>query len=61
VPKPDTTTLAGRRIYYSHIDGDGWKELTIYRAKDGGTQIEIFKFNGRRLKKVLSAYKAGYN
>lgn len=24
LPKPDTTTLAGRRIYYSHIDGDGW-------------------------------------
>ena len=25
VPKPDTTTLVGRRIYYSHIDGDGWR------------------------------------
>jgi hypothetical protein len=24
LPKPDTTTIAGRRIYYSHIDGDGW-------------------------------------
>jgi len=24
LPKPDTTTLCGRRIYYSHIDGDGW-------------------------------------
>lgn len=23
-PIPDTTTLAGRRIYFSHIDGDGW-------------------------------------
>lgn len=26
---PDTTTLAGRRIYYSHIDGDGWRNLTL--------------------------------
>ena len=28
VPKPDTTTVSGRRIYYSHIDGDGWRSLT---------------------------------
>ena len=28
-PKPDTTTLAGRRIYYSHIDGDGWLNRTL--------------------------------
>ncbi len=28
LPKPDTTTLVGRRIYYSHIDGDGWRNLT---------------------------------
>ncbi len=28
VPKPDTTTLAGRRIYYSQIDGDGWSNVT---------------------------------
>ncbi|MGE3510539.1 MAG: hypothetical protein AB7N65_16835 [Vicinamibacterales bacterium] len=28
VPKLDTTTLNGRRIYYSHIDGDGWRNLT---------------------------------
>lgn len=27
IPKPDTTTLAGRRIFYSHIDGDGWNSL----------------------------------
>ncbi|MEG3639157.1 polysaccharide deacetylase family protein [Magnetococcus sp. PR-3] len=25
LPKPDTTTLSGRRIYYSHVDGDGWR------------------------------------
>ena len=28
IPKPDTTTIAGRRIYYSHIDGDGWNNLS---------------------------------
>ena len=28
LPKPDTTTLVGRRIYYSHIDGDGWRNQT---------------------------------
>jgi polysaccharide biosynthesis protein PelA len=28
LPKPDTTTVAGRRIYYSHIDGDGWRNQT---------------------------------
>ena len=27
VPKPDTTTLSGRRLYYSHIDGDGWRNV----------------------------------
>lgn len=29
VPKADTTTLAGRRIYYSHVDGDGWRSLSL--------------------------------
>ena len=24
LPRADATTLSGRRIYYSHIDGDGW-------------------------------------
>ncbi|MCP4754699.1 MAG: hypothetical protein GY866_27785 [Proteobacteria bacterium] len=28
MPKPDTTTVAGRRIYYSHIDGDGWNNVS---------------------------------
>jgi hypothetical protein len=28
LPKPDTTTLSGRRIYYSHIDGDGWRNVS---------------------------------
>jgi len=33
-PIPDTTTISGRRIYFSHIDGDGWNnqtELERYR------------------------------
>lgn len=34
MPKPDTTTLAGRRIFYSHIDGDGWNNYS---------QIEEYK------------------
>jgi hypothetical protein len=28
LPKPDTTSLVGRRIYYSHIDGDGWRNVS---------------------------------
>jgi hypothetical protein len=31
LPKPDTTTLVGRRIYYSHIDGDGWRSISQVR------------------------------
>jgi polysaccharide biosynthesis protein PelA len=27
-PIPDVTTLSGRRIYFSHIDGDGWNNMT---------------------------------
>lgn len=31
MPKPDTTTMAGRRIYYSHIDGDGWNNVATVK------------------------------
>ncbi|MGD9669666.1 MAG: hypothetical protein AB7U75_11490 [Hyphomicrobiaceae bacterium] len=34
-PIPDVTTAAGRRIYFSHIDGDGWNnqsEIESYKA-----------------------------
>ena len=27
-PVPDTTTLSGRRIYFSHVDGDGWLNVS---------------------------------
>jgi len=29
LPKADTTTLSGNRIYYSHIDGDGWRNISM--------------------------------
>ena len=32
VPIPDTATLAGRRIYFSHIDGDGWNNISEIEA-----------------------------
>ena len=32
LPAPDVTTRAGRRIYYSHIDGDGWMNPTLIEA-----------------------------
>ncbi|MDT8445669.1 MAG: hypothetical protein RRB13_02075 [bacterium] len=32
LPKPDTNTLAGSRIFYSHIDGDGWNNRTQMEA-----------------------------
>lgn len=27
-PIPDTTTVSGRRIYFSHVDGDGWNNVS---------------------------------
>src|SRR5262249_59582423 len=34
-PIPDTTTVSGRRIYFSHIDGDGWNNASrIARFRD---------------------------
>ncbi len=32
LPAFDTTTLCGRRIFYSHIDGDGWRSISQIRA-----------------------------
>ena len=43
------------------IDGDGWKEIVLYRAREDSTNLEIFHFDGRRLKKVLAAEKIAYN
>jgi hypothetical protein len=44
LPKPDTTTLSGRRIYYSQIDGDGWRnltEVTRYRSRKSSSAAVI--------------------
>lgn len=30
-PVPDTTTVSGRRLYFSHIDGDGWLNTTTVK------------------------------
>jgi hypothetical protein len=52
LPKPDATTLAGRRIYYSHIDGDGWRnesDIEEYRQRKAYSSEVI-------LEKVLKAY-----
>jgi hypothetical protein len=35
LPKPDTTTMSGRRIYYSHIDGDAWHNISSVEAYIG--------------------------
>ena len=32
LPAPDTTTRDGRRLFYSHIDGDGFASLTDFRG-----------------------------
>ena len=29
MPVPDVTTLSGRRMYFSHIDGDGWNNVSL--------------------------------
>jgi len=50
-----------RLIAAVDIDGDGWKEIILYDAKDNATQLDVFTFNGRRLWRVLSAYKPNYN
>jgi hypothetical protein len=43
------------------LDGDGWKDIVLYDARDDATQIDVFTFNGRRVRRVLSAYKPNYN
>ncbi len=52
LPKPDTTTLVGRRIYYSHIDGDGWRNLSQVKAyaQRRATSAEVI------LREAIEAY-----
>ncbi|ABK45466.1 hypothetical protein Mmc1_2975 [Magnetococcus marinus MC-1] len=53
MPKPDHTTLSGRRIFYSHIDGDAWRSET---------RIKKYQRKGMRyvsdviLEEVVKAY-----
>jgi len=51
IPKLDTTTLAGRRIYYSHIDGDGWNNETEIREFPARTISAIVVYD-----KILKGY-----
>ncbi|MFT6836096.1 MAG: hypothetical protein ACJA0H_002141, partial [Francisellaceae bacterium] len=32
LPKPDVTTLNGLRVFFSHIDGDGWNNVTLVKG-----------------------------
>lgn len=37
-PIPDVTTVVGRRLYFSHVDGDGWNnQAQMWRYQDTGT------------------------
>ncbi len=38
-PIPDTTTIAGRRLYFSHIDGDGWNNVSEFKDLSGKPYI----------------------
>lgn len=38
-PVPDTTTLCGRRIYYSHIDGDGFINISERDRKSYSAKV----------------------
>lgn len=35
LPRGDSTTLCGRRMYYSHIDGDGWRSISQVHLPGG--------------------------
>ena len=38
-PVPDVTTLAGRRMYFSHVDGDGWNNVS---EVEGYREAQVF-------------------
>ncbi len=52
LPKPDTTTLAGRRLFYSAIDGDGLNNVTRIEAYKGKNMLSARII----LEKVAKAY-----
>jgi polysaccharide biosynthesis protein PelA len=48
-PRPDTTTQCGRRIFYSHIDGDGLRNRSEVRSGASSGQVI--------LEEILSRYR----
>lgn len=51
IPAPDATTLCGKRIYYSQIDGDGWSNATLTKRENNvdptlSSEIVLEKFVG---------------
>lgn len=46
MPKPDVSTLFGKRVFYSHIDGDAWNSLSeIEEYKNTGTTVSEVLYN----------------
>lgn len=52
MPVPDVTTLAGRRIYFSQIDGDGWNNVSLV---DGYRQNQVISADVIR-REAIEAY-----
>jgi signal peptidase I len=50
-----------RLIAFHDIDGDGKREIVLYRAKDGATQIDVFAVKKHHAQRVLTVYKPHYN
>jgi hypothetical protein len=50
-----------RLVAAMDLDGDGWREIVLYDAKEDAIQMDVFSFNGHHLHHVLSAYKPNYN
>ena len=45
-PVPDVTTIMGRRLYFSHIDGDGWNnvsQIERYRAEQALSSEVVYR------------------
>ena len=51
-PVPDVTTLAGRRMYFSHIDGDGWNNVSEI---EGYREAQVFSSDVIR-REVIEPY-----
>ncbi len=53
LPKLDPTTLSNRRIYFSHIDGNGWRSRTKvhHYQKESATSAQVI------LKDILTRYQ----